>query len=137
MLTAACLCEPCLHALRAGRPGNMAEPYRIWKQSAAEIEAERRVNVRAEAAKTLPGAEFMAPLENRCMYMYGVDQVPDPLCNSELETYDPIGAGSKQGVRVIVGKEGADTKRFCTIQIFHRMTGSGKLGTTHSDVVGV
>ena len=73
-------------------------------------------------------------LENR--YMYGVDQVPDPLCNSELETYDPIGAGSKQGARVIVGKEGADTKRFCTIQIFHRMTGSSKLGTTHSDVVG-
>ena len=36
-------------------------------------------------------------LENR--YMYGVDQVPDPF---ELETYDPIGAGSKQGVRVIV-----------------------------------
>ena len=70
-------------------------------------------------------------LENR--YMYGVDQVPDPF---ELETYDPIGAGSKQGVRVIVGKEGADTKRFCTIQILYRMTGSSKLGTTHSDVVG-
>ena len=48
----------------------MAEPYRIRKRSAAEIEEERRANVRAEAkrlnlsnseaAKTLPGAEFMA-----------------------------------------------------------------------------
>ena len=29
----------------------MAEPYRIRKRSAAEIEAERRVNVRAEAKR--------------------------------------------------------------------------------------
>ena len=75
MRTAACVCESCLpFGLDVQAPArNMAEPYRIRKQSAAEIEAERRVNAQAEEAKTLPGAECMAQLENR--YMYGVDQV--------------------------------------------------------------
>ena len=83
--------------------------------------------------KTLLGAEFIVPLENR------YDQVPDSFCNFKLETYDPIGAGIKHqaGCPCQCWKEGVDTKHFCTIQIFHRMTGSGKPDTTHSDVMGV
>ena len=62
-------------------------------------------------------------------HRYGLDQVPNPLCNFKLETYDAKGVKS---VRIAVGKDGSDSKRFCTFQILHRFKGNRKPGSLPS-----
>ena len=62
-------------------------------------------------------------------HRYGLDQVPNPLCNYKLETYDVKGTKT---VRIAVGKDGSDRKRFCTFQILHRFIGNRKPGNTPS-----
>ena len=88
--------------------------------------------LRARLNRPTPGREkevdpkwWRWKLEHR----YGVDQVPNPLCNFKLETYDVKGTKS---IRIAVGKDGSDRKRFCTFQILHRFTGNRAPGTSPS-----